>query len=378
MDSPLSSEQYQSSPELEMWNSFDNNVNYDLLVKTLLPLSPPLSSSHTSDSDSESSDSPAASDDSPKEETGSDDKKDDKKPAKKRKSWGQELPTPTTNLPPRKRAKTEAEKEQRRIERVLRNRAAAHSSRERKRAEQEALEKKKEQIEQENADMKARLAKIEKEYIQFQTKYKELEHHYLLAKSQLPAGFVPPSFPKSLGEKTLSSENITMADVQALSPQSLIQSPLVKSEDETSAIQTDKKTATDVLNTTQHHAVSVEQHSDGLFDSVKPDDLSSETVDALWSDWTLFDGDSSMSDPMGLALNSNSKTSNNGSLTTAATASEALPAPSLSDTYLDMSSFDLFDGLNKDEKLANVDLDFFSEAVQQSTSNLFAGITLDL
>jgi transcriptional activator HAC1 len=26
---------------------------------------------------------------------------EDKKPAKKRKSWGQELPTPKTNLPPR-------------------------------------------------------------------------------------------------------------------------------------------------------------------------------------------------------------------------------------------------------------------------------------
>lgn len=28
-------------------------------------------------------------------------KEEDKKPAKKRKSWGQELPTPKTNLPPR-------------------------------------------------------------------------------------------------------------------------------------------------------------------------------------------------------------------------------------------------------------------------------------
>lgn len=28
-------------------------------------------------------------------------KDDEKKPAKKRKSWGQELPTPKTNLPPR-------------------------------------------------------------------------------------------------------------------------------------------------------------------------------------------------------------------------------------------------------------------------------------
>lgn len=61
------------------------------------------------------------------------------KPAKKRKSWGLALPEPTTNLPPRKRAKTEDEKEQRRIERIKRNRAAAHNSRERKRQETENL-----------------------------------------------------------------------------------------------------------------------------------------------------------------------------------------------------------------------------------------------
>ncbi|KAK3710850.1 transcription factor that binds to CRE motif [Vermiconidia calcicola] len=61
------------------------------------------------------------------------------KPAKKRKSWGQQLPEPTTTLPPRKRAKTQDEKEQRRIERIKRNRAAAHNSRERKRQETETL-----------------------------------------------------------------------------------------------------------------------------------------------------------------------------------------------------------------------------------------------
>lgn len=61
------------------------------------------------------------------------------RPAKKRKSWGQELPEPKTTLPPRKRAKTEDEKEQRRIERIKRNRAAAHNSRERKRQETEVL-----------------------------------------------------------------------------------------------------------------------------------------------------------------------------------------------------------------------------------------------
>lgn len=71
-----------------------------------------------------------------------------KKPAKKRKSWGQVLPEPKTNLPPRKRAKTEDEKEQRRVERVLRNRRAAQSSRERKRLEVEALEKRNKQLEE--------------------------------------------------------------------------------------------------------------------------------------------------------------------------------------------------------------------------------------
>ncbi|KPM38640.1 Transcriptional activator hac1 [Neonectria ditissima] len=71
----------------------------------------------------------------------------EKKSAKKRKSWGQVLPEPKTNLPPRKRAKTEDEKEQRRVERVLRNRRAAQSSRERKRLEVEALEKRNKELE---------------------------------------------------------------------------------------------------------------------------------------------------------------------------------------------------------------------------------------
>lgn len=45
-----------------------------------------------------------------------------------------------TALPPRKRAKTDEEKEQRRIERILRNRRAAHASREKKRRYVEYLE----------------------------------------------------------------------------------------------------------------------------------------------------------------------------------------------------------------------------------------------
>ncbi|MCJ1381845.1 hypothetical protein MMC17_004957 [Xylographa soralifera] len=90
-------------------------------------------------------------------------KEDDKKPTKKRKSWGQELPTPKTNLPPRKRAKTEDEKEQRRIERVLRNRQAAQSSRERKRQEVEKLEGEKYSIERQNYMLKQRLLAVEHE-----------------------------------------------------------------------------------------------------------------------------------------------------------------------------------------------------------------------
>jgi len=104
----------------------------------------------------------------------------EKKPVKKRKSWGQQLPEPKTNLPPRyildarftivdrsanplsrKRAKTEDEKEQRRVERVLRNRRAAQSSRERKRQEVEALENEKRDIERKNADLQMRLDDME-------------------------------------------------------------------------------------------------------------------------------------------------------------------------------------------------------------------------
>jgi transcriptional activator HAC1 len=114
----------------------------------------------------------------------------EKKPVKKRKSWGQQLPEPKTNLPPRyipdrpfhintsanpqsrKRAKTEDEKEQRRVERVLRNRRAAQSSRERKRQEVEALEAEKKAIERRNQELEMRLANMEAKNLMLQ---RELE-----------------------------------------------------------------------------------------------------------------------------------------------------------------------------------------------------------
>lgn len=63
----------------------------------------------------------------------------------------------------RKRAKTDDEKEQRRIERVLRNRQAAQSSRERKRQEVEKLEGEKCAIEEQNRLLKERLLAVEHE-----------------------------------------------------------------------------------------------------------------------------------------------------------------------------------------------------------------------
>ncbi|KAF1978373.1 hypothetical protein BU23DRAFT_450239 [Bimuria novae-zelandiae CBS 107.79] len=93
------------------------------------------------------------------------------KSAKKRKSWGQVLPEPKTNLPPRKRAKTEDEKEQRRIERVKRNRLAAHNSRERKRQEYELLQAEKDQMEQDLMAARRQIAQMTTELKAYRQKY---------------------------------------------------------------------------------------------------------------------------------------------------------------------------------------------------------------
>lgn len=70
----------------------------------------------------------------------------DQPPSKVRKDCRGPVSEIATNSSHRKRAKTEDEKEQRRVERVLRNRRAAQSSRERKRQEVEALEKKNQEL----------------------------------------------------------------------------------------------------------------------------------------------------------------------------------------------------------------------------------------
>ncbi|KAL9011153.1 MAG: hypothetical protein Q9173_003979 [Seirophora scorigena] len=120
---------------------------------------------------------------------------DEEKKPKKRKSWGQELPVPKTNLPPRKRAKTEDEKEQRRIERVLRNRQAAQSSRERKRQEVEKLEGEKSAIETQNDMLKERLMAVEHEKFKLEQQLSQLAAENAALRSgssPTPASLAPP------------------------------------------------------------------------------------------------------------------------------------------------------------------------------------------
>ncbi|KAG0134399.1 hypothetical protein HOY82DRAFT_602355 [Tuber indicum] len=58
-------------------------------------------------------------------------------------------------MPPQNRAQTDTEKEQRRVGRLLRNRAAAQSSRERKRKEVEALETERARLSESNTELRA-------------------------------------------------------------------------------------------------------------------------------------------------------------------------------------------------------------------------------
>lgn len=80
------------------------------------------------------------------------------------------LPLPPGALPPRKRAKTKDEKEQRRIERIMRNRQAAHASREKKRRHVEDLEKKCVSLSTENEQLQGQVQ-------QLKTNFTEVSDH---------------------------------------------------------------------------------------------------------------------------------------------------------------------------------------------------------
>ena len=83
---------------------------------------------------------------------------------KKRKAWGQPVLEIKQILPPRKRAKTAEEKEQRKNERILRNRRAADKSRQRQKAAVADLEVKTGHIERENAMLRQALARYQQRF----------------------------------------------------------------------------------------------------------------------------------------------------------------------------------------------------------------------
>ena len=172
----------------------------------------------------------------------------EKKPVKKRKSWGQQLPEPKTNLPPRynlkggfkivdmsanpltrKRAKTEDEKEQRRVERVLRNRRAAQSSRERKRQEVEALEAEKRAIERRNQDLEMRLADMEAKNIMLQRELEQFTGNMTVFRGSSPASSPaqPEQFRQAPSPVTLSRDLFSSQDQEkrsSISQQSTVDS----------------------------------------------------------------------------------------------------------------------------------------------------------
>lgn len=157
----------------------------------------------------------------------------EKKPVKKRKSWGQQLPEPKTNLPPRKRAKTEDEKEQRRVERVLRNRRAAQSSRERKRQEVEALEAQKQAVEDTNQDLLRRLADAEAKNVLLERQLKQMSGGMNAFHSSSVAS--SPGASEQLRQTPRPSLTFSQnlfgprdADLQPISPQSLVDSQVVQ------------------------------------------------------------------------------------------------------------------------------------------------------
>lgn len=80
---------------------------------------------------------------------------------KKRKAWGQPIPDFKVVLPPRKRAKTAEEKEQRKNERVIRNRKAADKSRQRQKAAVAELEVKTSAMQAEMAQLRAALTQYQ-------------------------------------------------------------------------------------------------------------------------------------------------------------------------------------------------------------------------
>lgn len=226
----------------------------------------------------------------------------EKKTTKKRKSWGQVLPEPKTNLPPRKRAKTEDEKEQRRVERVLRNRRAAQSSRERKRQEVEALEKRNQELEAllNQQVKKSALLAEELSHLRRQSGVPpssspmlDLEDPITLSQPLFPGSEVAETKPSMMNDFILMPDNEGTVDPASLSPEltPVSDDAIAKPAPQTSApAPSTLPTSTDA---TQHPAVSVNGGARVAGSSAEPapsassDAAVSNGFDGLFSDFSL-------------------------------------------------------------------------------------------
>lgn len=193
--------------------------------------------------------------------------------SKKRKSWGQPIPEYQAILPPGKRAKTEEEKEQRRCERIVRNRKAAATSRDRKKMEFERLE-------QENKILREQLAQ-QQAIIQAMQNGQPLPTFSQQAPVQFTAN-APPT-PASLAVEPHTGTSTPRASSPTISVISLSNRPPQKSSPTLTASLFIKNETPEMNSTFAHDSPSFDGLSDlGSLDSFNPspalDDMITHTI----------------------------------------------------------------------------------------------------
>ena len=167
------------------------------------------------------------------------------------------------NIQRSKRAKTEDEKEQRRIERVLRNRQAAQSSRERKRQEVEKLEGEKHAIERQNWLLKQRLMQVEHDKYRLAQQVAKMSA--ILAKTQCASKDLSPPLSPQLSSDLLQHDKAIKQELEeypfslpspqdTLDPRSSFSSQSPSSSRSTSPIDVDFIGVSSSSDLTQHPA----------------------------------------------------------------------------------------------------------------------------
>lgn len=173
---------------------------------------------------------------------------------KKRKKWGQVLPEPTTNLPPRKRAKTDEEKQQRKYERVKRNRQAAHNSRLRKQEEMDKLYAENNSLKQDINNFRDEISRLNDENARLSKLASQpqpvlpvsdtaqtiddmmFSADFKTVKQELNV-LTPPDSPRSLFEASKQFNDTHSAEMWS-SPQWTLNSPIALSEDKSTSMAT--------------------------------------------------------------------------------------------------------------------------------------------